>query len=368
MLGFWGGAREFFDDREKQKIRREEFLAEQLNRTKAIVIPELLDRIGKEKTKVQERKDRVSQGVLLGLSRKTALAMEKTGQLEFEMEKLGKLGAGKVSAEYIERLDTLVQSRLDPEDDKYDEKLSRAVAAGLDQGSLSSEEDQLKGLVAAINATEPEEFNQSIIDMLPATSEEGSDFNKIPYATARGERISETRRNRINTMIARNLKDILGAEYVVSGTGDMQIFQFSTQEHNKVLNSVVNDITDNFIEPGLITDDNTIIDMAVQATADYVDYRKQTQQSNTIDPDHFNYFSDVFDQGLATDTMDYKDIWASVLSTPVPNPTLEPCPPGYERNPDTGQCELQDINPDPRRRRQPTPDPNIDPTTPELPS
>lgn len=342
MLGFWGGAREFFDDREKQKIRREEFLAEQLNRTKAIVIPELLERISKEKTKVQERKDRVSQGVLLGLSRKTALAMEKTGQLEFEMEKLGKLGAGKVSAQYIERLDTLVQSRLDPEDDKYDEKLSRAVAAGLDQGSLSSEEDQLKGLVAAINATEPEEFNQSIIDMLPATSEEGSDFNKIPYATARGERISETRRNRINTMIARQLKPILEAEYVVSGTGDMQIFQFSTQEHNKVLNSVVNDITDNFIEPGLITDDNTIIDMAVQATADYVDYRKDAQLSNTIDPDHFNYFSDVFDQGLATDTMDYKDIWKSVLN-PEPEPVPVPVP-------------------------EPVPVPSPDPTTPELPS
>ena len=105
-MGFWAGANAFLEEKEAQKIKREEFLIEQLEKTKSLVIPELIARLDKKNEAIQERKSRVAQAQVYGFSRKAALALEKTGQLEFEIEKLSKKD---VSSEYISDLTKLIE-------------------------------------------------------------------------------------------------------------------------------------------------------------------------------------------------------------------------------------------------------------------
>ena len=54
-MGFWAGANAFLEEKEAQKIKREEFLMEQLEKTKSIVIPELIARLDKKNEAIQER-------------------------------------------------------------------------------------------------------------------------------------------------------------------------------------------------------------------------------------------------------------------------------------------------------------------------
>ena len=100
-LGFWAGVRQAQVARQDRKDARERFLAESLEKTKSIVIPELLNRIENKKKGISTRKERVALAQNFGFSRKAALALEKTDQLEFELNKLQKIGLDKVSQGWV---------------------------------------------------------------------------------------------------------------------------------------------------------------------------------------------------------------------------------------------------------------------------
>jgi len=145
-LGFWAGANEFLEEKEAQKIKREEFLLEQLEKTKSLVIPELIARLDKKREGQAERKSRVAQGQLYGLSRKASLALEKTGQLEFELDKLSKKD---ISGEYITELTALIENELDEDSPDYDEVLAKAVSAGLEP-DIINDDDRLDQEISRI--------------------------------------------------------------------------------------------------------------------------------------------------------------------------------------------------------------------------
>ena len=75
-LGFWAGV-------DKYRVERKEFLAKQLLDTKEIVLPELIKRMDTKRKKGKAKNDRIDMAIdNFKLSRTTAIALERSGQLE----------------------------------------------------------------------------------------------------------------------------------------------------------------------------------------------------------------------------------------------------------------------------------------------
>ena len=188
-LGFWSGANEFRLERKARKEARENFKRQSLEKTKSIVIPELLNRLENNNKKSAVRNERVAMAQTIGFSRKAALALEKTGQLEFELEKLSKKD---ISGEYIRELTTLIENELDPTSADYDEVLAKSVAAGLDIGDTRSDDERLEGLMKAISATNEEDLNAALIDLLPTEETETLKPARIEYNIYKGGKVKDT--------------------------------------------------------------------------------------------------------------------------------------------------------------------------------
>ena len=133
-------------------------MMEQLTRTKEIVIPELLRRLDDQRTRRSTRKARVSSAVGLGFSRDTAIALEKSGQLERQLGRINELDKkGKLNTGYVELLDNYIRSKVESNED-----LLNAVSQGLDSNSFVTEDEQLEGLLKAVSSTNEEDFSSAV--------------------------------------------------------------------------------------------------------------------------------------------------------------------------------------------------------------
>lgn len=330
-LGFWSGADEWRKERKARIEARERFKAESLEKTKSIVIPELLNRLENNNKKSAVRNERVAAAQNMGFSRKAALALEKTGQLEFELNKLQKIGPDKVSQGWIRELTKMVENELDPTDPNYDETLANAVTAGLSIDNMKDDDERLEGLLLAINATNEEDLNAALIDLLPTTETEIKP-SKIDYNTKKGRAVSRPETAAIRSELAKRIGPMLGSTYTDVPdpyNPGLKLSQLTDPEINKILLEITDTVIDQYIAPRIYTEESDLIDFAGNVVQDYADYLR-TQGTDKIrelvDPNHFkNNFDDVFLTYLQNENNMFNGVkyWEQKLQPPKPVEPVE---------------------------------------------
>jgi hypothetical protein len=352
-LGFWAGVRQAQVARQDRKDARERFLAESLEKTKSIVIPELLNRIENKKKGISTRKERVALAQNFGFSRKAALALEKTDQLEFELNKLQKIGLDKVSQGWVNELTSLVEDLLDPKDPNYDETLANAVAAGLDIGNIKDDDERLEGLLKAINATDEKGLNEALIDLLPTTETETKP-SKIDYNTKKGRGVSRTEIAGIRSELAKRIGPMLGATYTDvpdPNNPGLKISQLTDPEINKILLDVTDTVVEQYIKPRIYTEESDLIDFAGDVVQDYADYLR-TQGTDEIrdrvKPDHFeDNFDELFLKYLQNENNMFDGVkyWEQKLQPPKPVEPVQTIEQAIPIVTDTVEQKLTDYKP-----------------------
>ena len=166
-LGFWGGVRQYDVERTAAEKERKEFLANQLMKTKEIVLPELIKRMDTRRKKGKARDARIDKATDdFLLSRTTAIALERSGQLENVIARVTDLQKNeKLNPEYLSMLDTYVKSRVE-----NDAELTAAIEEGLGGNSYVTEDEQLQGLLASVSATDESSFSQAIEKLSPSST------------------------------------------------------------------------------------------------------------------------------------------------------------------------------------------------------
>ena len=326
-LGFWSGANKYMNNKIEREERREEFLMEQLTRTKAMVLPEIMKRMDEKRSRVKTRQDRVAAATDYGFSPITALTLEKTGQLEFELNKLDKLGPSKVDRGYIESLDAYITTHLDPNDPNFYERLAKSVRSGLNVDT-TSESGQLSGLMRAAQATTQDDLNSAIASMSVGINDSVPYSGaSIEYNTLRGEKVSDTRRKQIKNSIAQSIQPLIkDSTFAANKTDGIVALSFTNKEHQKILDSVVDSVITSYIEPEVFSSDQLIISEAVELVGDYYQNSVDNTDGST-DANHFNDFTVLLDQKLTEET-DGADLWKEYLSK-VPN-AQTPIPPNTQ--------------------------------------
>jgi len=362
-LGFWAGANEFLEEKEAQKIKREEFLLEQLEKTKSLVIPELIARLDKKREGQAERKSRVAQGQLYGLSRKASLALEKTGQLEFELDKLSKKD---ISGEYITELTALIENELDEDSPDYDEVLAKAVSAGLEP-DIINDDDRLQGLLLAVNATNEEDLNEALINLLPTQESETLKPSRIDYNIYKGGKVKETTRVRLRNDIATRIAPMLDTKIKSSTTSEgITVFQLEDETKNEILLQVTDSILDKYIDPGILKDDSVVVSEATNIIQDYSTLVKNTPNLKT-NPAHFQHFEEIFEKLLpANGPTNSTEEWKKKLIAPdAPTDAMQHThDDGTNHTHVGGNVDHQHSAPSPEQQTE-EPDENFEPELPE---
>ena len=331
-LGFWSGANKYMNNKIEREERREEFLMEQLTRTKAMVLPEIMKRMDEKRSRVKTRQARVAAATDYGFSPITALTLEKTGQLEFELNKLDKLGPSKVDRGYIESLDAYITTHLDPNDPNFNARLAKSVRSGLNVDT-TSESGQLAGLMKAAQATTQDDLNSAIASMSTGINDSVPYSGaSIEYNTLRGEKVSDTRRKQIKNSIAQSIQPLIANSSFATNetTNGIVALSFTNKDHQKILDSVVDSVITSYIEPEVFSSDQLVISEAVELVGDY--YQNSVDNTGgSTDANHFNDFTVLLDQKLTEET-DGIDLWKEYLSK-VPN-AQTPIPPNAQTSPD----------------------------------
>ena len=198
-LGFWGGVRQYDVERTAAEKERKEFLANQLMKTKEIVLPELIKRMDTRRKKGKARDARILMATdNFNLSEKTAIALERSGQLENVIARVTDLQTNeKLNPEYLGMLDTYVQTRVD-----NDAELTTAIEEGLGGNSYVTEDEQLQGLLASVSATDESSFSQAIEKLSPSSTKKLTNVNPFNFDPTKGQKISESDKKAIQRRLA----------------------------------------------------------------------------------------------------------------------------------------------------------------------
>ena len=113
-MGFFAGVVEELNRIEDRGERRAEFMAALLEKRKNTVIPTLVERLNAEKEDLAERRERVQQAQVLGLSKKAAAVLESSGALELELDRLKKLNEkGELNRKALGKISEQNQPKLE---------------------------------------------------------------------------------------------------------------------------------------------------------------------------------------------------------------------------------------------------------------
>ena len=261
-VGYWQGANQFFSDRRDKKAADERFMAEQLTRTKEIVIPELLRRLDEQRTRRSTRKARVSSAVGLGFDRDIAIALEKSGQLERQIGRINELDKkGKLDEGYVELLNTYIKTKVEG-----NENLLNAVAQGLDSNSFVTEDEQLEGLLKAVSSTNEEDFSSAVKLLQPSEGKQMIPVDLFDYGKFKGRSVSPTERDKIISRLGVSLSSSLKKEYKVMGSGEGVFLQFDDPQ----VNTFLSEITDNIIKYDLAVDNHLTQETLIEEATDLV--------------------------------------------------------------------------------------------------
>ena len=160
---------------------------------------------------------RIAEAKRFNFSDKSATALEMSGQLEFELEKIKKLiSNNKLSETYIPTLVSHLEKQISD-----DEELAEAIARGLQGESFTTPEEMSLGLIASMG-----DLNEMQEQFLKTT--QGGKTSALPafsYTQTKGARIELPEMKSIRAQLAGALNTIYEDSFTVTNTGDVILNQ-----------------------------------------------------------------------------------------------------------------------------------------------
>lgn len=179
---------------------------------------------------------RVSEAKKVGFSAKSAMALEMSGQLGFEIEKIQKLMMeGKLSENYVEILSSDLESKIDG-----DEDLAKAIVKGLQGDSFVTEEEMSLGLINAIG--DVNELQEQYLKTTQATGR--TSLPAFQYQSSKGRRVELSDRKSIQAQLASSLNTIYKDSFSIGADGSVQFNQNSDPSVQVLFNNLTEKTVD----------------------------------------------------------------------------------------------------------------------------
>ena len=208
-----GMAEAYNEDVARKKEQAAEILAAQ---TKYLMESGLLN-IQNMRDKRKAAMGRIAEAKRFNFSDKSATALEMSGQLEFELEKIKKLiGNNALSETYIPTLVAHLEKQISD-----DEELAEAISRGLQGESFTTPEEMSLGLIASMG-----DLNEMQEQFLKTT--QGGKASALPafsYTQTKGARIELPEMKSIRAQLAGALNTIYEDSFTVTNTGDVILNQ-----------------------------------------------------------------------------------------------------------------------------------------------
>lgn len=305
-MGFLAGVVGELNRREDAAERREEFMMNLLEKRKAAVLPQIMDRIEKRKEGAKLRAARVQTAVSFGMTDEAAAVLESSGNLDGLLVRLNKLNEDPektISRAGIERLSEAVVANLEPE------KIASAMSYAFDMGY--AEEPTSDKLIEAIYANTQDEFATALTPLMSAASKGGAQapdiggFNVNPMSLTS---MNTEKESKVYKQIERSLLGQLGGKY------------------NRDTGNIVWEDAD----------------AAGEIIQNAVEYFKVELSDPLNQKDESDIYSEIFDKvNVLTANTDLRDIatnYPTFEFTPPTVPTNNP-PPGTQADPNSSATE-----------------------------
>ena len=201
-MGFLSGVVGELNRQEDKAARREEFMMNLLEKRKAAILPQIMDRIEKRNAAVAERSARVkTANVKYGITTEAAAVLESTGELSPLLESLRE--EKTVSTSAIETLSETAVANLKPE------QIGAAMKYAFSAGYAS--EPTSEKLVEAIYANTQEEFSSAMETLMGSATGGGGKapsidrlgVNRSAFGTVSETRIANIRKNLEDSLASR---------------------------------------------------------------------------------------------------------------------------------------------------------------------
>ena len=173
---------------------------------------------------------RIAETKRFNFSDKSATALEMSGQLEFELEKIKKLiGNNALSETYIPTLVAHLEKQISD-----DEELAEAISRGLQGESFTTPEEMSLGLIASMG-----DLNEMQEQFLKTT--QGGKASALPafsYTQTKGARIELPEMKSIRAQLAGALNTIYENSFTVTNTGDVVLNQNADPDVQRLFNNL----------------------------------------------------------------------------------------------------------------------------------
>ena len=173
---------------------------------------------------------RIAEAKRFNFSDKSATALEMSGQLEFELEKIKKLiGNNALSETYIPTLVAHLEKQISD-----DEELAEAISRGLQGESFTTPEEMSLGLIASMG-----DLNEMQEQFLKTT--QGGKASALPafsYTQTKGARIELPEMKSIRAQLAGALNTIYENSFTVTNTGDVVLNQNADPDVQRLFNNL----------------------------------------------------------------------------------------------------------------------------------
>jgi len=164
-----------------------------------------------------ERQARLDAAMSLNFSKRAATALELTGQLEFELAKIVKLGED-LDPTYIPNLTSELESRIED-----DEELAKAVSEGL-SGPLNSREDMENAFTRALQAGNAAAFDKELENLITYTGGKPNSYaKKFNITPSKGSVITDPEFKNVDSIITNALSVLYSDVYETDSEGQARI-------------------------------------------------------------------------------------------------------------------------------------------------
>jgi hypothetical protein len=172
---------------------------------------------------------RVSEAKRFGFSHKSAMALEMSGQLEFELGKVKSLiEKNKLSENYIPTLVAYLEGKVDNDVD-----LAESISRGLQSDSLLTEEEQSLGLINSLG-----DLTKLQEEFLKTTTGGRTSIPAFQYTPTKGARIELSDIKSIRSQLASTLNTIYANSFQINQMGDVSFTQNAKPEVQQLFNTL----------------------------------------------------------------------------------------------------------------------------------
>tara|TARA_R110000796_G_scaffold241730_1_gene363520 strand:- start:35 stop:925 length:891 start_codon:yes stop_codon:yes gene_type:complete len=254
------------------------------------------------------------------LSRTTAIALERSGQLENVIARVTDLQKNeKLNPEYLGMLDAYVKNKVNS-----NEELTAAIEEGLGGTSYVTEDEQLQGLLSSVSATDESSFNEAIKKLSPTMKETLTDINPFDFDPTKGQKISESDKRAIQRRLGTQLGAVLQIQIQNVGTGDDAYVSFDDEDAVALLGKITENVIDYESNLGYTLSRDTLVAEAIEVIEGLSPalVNKTGNPFGSADETYGaiwakNNFADAYKANLMDpDNVDPIGIWESLIPVP----------------------------------------------------